>query len=339
MPAKRFIIDQLVSGGLITNYYCTSRCRHCLYHSSPFWPKDYITDAEAEACFKTARRLGCRTMHIGGGEPLLRPERVAQVLRLARENGIHIEYVETNSSWYQSPEQACNILRELQRAGLHTLLVSISPFHLEHIPFYKVKGVVQACRQVGLEVFPWMDVFWAEFSRLDEKKKYSLEELEEIFGPGYVARIPQRYWLVYRGRALKTFAPYQVSKPLANVCLTGPCTELLDTTHFHLDLYGNYVPGLCAGLALRREDLGRELSPEKYPILNHLLAGGVKSFLEWATRHFGFKPRETYVSKCDLCHHIRSFLVCEKNLDTPELQPRYYYEEGQKASALQSSTL
>ncbi len=35
-------ISYLQSGGLITNYYCTPQCAHCLYACSPSWSKDYI---------------------------------------------------------------------------------------------------------------------------------------------------------------------------------------------------------------------------------------------------------------------------------------------------------
>lgn len=37
-----FSIDRLQSGGVITNYTCTSRCAHCLYGCSPGWPKEYM---------------------------------------------------------------------------------------------------------------------------------------------------------------------------------------------------------------------------------------------------------------------------------------------------------
>ncbi len=40
-------ISSLYSGGLITNYYCTSQCRHCLYGCSPKWPKEYIIKEKA----------------------------------------------------------------------------------------------------------------------------------------------------------------------------------------------------------------------------------------------------------------------------------------------------
>jgi hypothetical protein len=40
---------------------------------------------------------------------------------------------------------------------------------------------------------------------------------------------------------------------------------------------------------------------------------------------YGFTPRQTYISKCDLCQHIRSFLVIDTGLRTRELQPVEFY--------------
>ena len=59
---------------------------------------------------------------------------------------MHIDYVETNSSWYRDPDTAIELLDRLKRKGLHTLLISMSPFHNEYIPFAKVKGVMVAAQ-------------------------------------------------------------------------------------------------------------------------------------------------------------------------------------------------
>ena len=53
-----FTINRLISGGLITNYFCTSRCRHCLYNAGPHWDKNYIDPATAEANLRMVRALG-----------------------------------------------------------------------------------------------------------------------------------------------------------------------------------------------------------------------------------------------------------------------------------------
>ena len=154
-----FVIKKLRSGGLITNYFCTSSCKHCLYNCSPQWEKRYIDPVAAEKSLKKVPRLGCRSVHIGGGEPLLRPEKLGTVLEIASEIGISVEYVETNSSWYQDSESAAELLALLRQKGLQTLLVSISPFHNEQIPFSRVQGVIEAAGQVGVGIFPWISDF------------------------------------------------------------------------------------------------------------------------------------------------------------------------------------
>ena len=91
-----------MSGGMITNYFCTSRCGHCLYNCSPRWEKEYITTPTAEKNLQAVRSLGCRAVHIGGGEPLLRPEALAEVLKVAAKLGVAVAYVETNASWLRT---------------------------------------------------------------------------------------------------------------------------------------------------------------------------------------------------------------------------------------------
>ena len=136
---NEFIIKRLMSGGIITNYFCTSSCKHCLYNCSPQWEKRYINPKTAEKSLQTVRSLGCRSVHIGGGEPLLRPDKLGSVLEIAAHVGVSVEYVETNSSWFQEKKFAEDLLIRLRKQGLNTLLVSISPFHNERIPFSKVK--------------------------------------------------------------------------------------------------------------------------------------------------------------------------------------------------------
>jgi hypothetical protein len=296
-----------------------------LYRCSPKWPKDYITPEQARTNFETVLRLGCRGVHIGGGEPLLRPEALADVLDVAHEAGVHVEYVETNSSWFKTHDDACAILAQLARKGLHTLLVSISPFHNEYIPFYKVKGVIKACQQMGVSVFPWISDFLSDLGAFDDQLPHALEEYEEHFGEHYCHSLPRRYWISSGGRALDTFGRYAQKRPTPDIVAANPrgCSELSEVSHFHIDLYGNYVPGLCAGLAIGADDLRTPLSQETYPILSRLYADGIGAFFEYAVQRYGFIPNENgYALKCDLCYDIRHFLVLEKQVKSLELQPQ-----------------
>jgi MoaA/NifB/PqqE/SkfB family radical SAM enzyme len=197
-------IRHLISGGIITNYFCTSRCGHCLYNCSPQWKKEYITVQTAEKNLQTVRSLGCRAVHIGGGEPLLRPDSLADVLKIAADLGVAVEYVETNSSWFKDRESAVALLTNLSTRGLNTLLVSISPFHNEHIPFFKVEGVIEAARQAGIGIFPWVTEFVSDLSQFDSGQTHSLAEFSDVFGRDYLLRVLERYWIHKGGRALET---------------------------------------------------------------------------------------------------------------------------------------
>ncbi len=199
------IIKHLTSGGLITNYYCTSKCRHCLYACSPTWEKQYIDVQTAEIVILKIKKLGCSSLHIGGGEPLLNIKALIPILGIFKKTGINIDYIETNSSWFKDADKANETLSLLRNHGVHTLLISISPFHNEFIPFYKVKGVINACNKAGINVFPWVESFINDIIQFDEKKIHKLEEYIEKFGESYIKDIPKKYWIVYRGRALNTF--------------------------------------------------------------------------------------------------------------------------------------
>ena len=94
--ARTFRIPDLKSGGLITTYHCVSRCGHCLYNCGPERSRNYMDRETAVVCFNRIRELGCRAMHIGGGEPVLEVEKLGEVLEAAADSGI-------SSMWKQTP--------------------------------------------------------------------------------------------------------------------------------------------------------------------------------------------------------------------------------------------
>ncbi len=319
----------MISGGLITNYYCTSRCRHCLYNCSPAWEKKYITPQVAEENLRAIQQLGCSAVHIGGGEPLLRPEKLSAVLEVAAAVGIAVDYVETNSAWFKEADSAAATLSQLHKNGLQTLLISISPFHNEFIPFTKTKGVIEAARKTGIGIFPWISDFIGDISEFDAAGTHSLAEFEALFGQDYVTHLPKRYWVHMGGRALKTFRPYLAEKSAEQILNenAGSCaTELTDTGHFHLDLFGNYIPGLCSGLSIQREDLSRPLSEDNYPVLYTLFTEGIRGIFKIAQLAFNFTPANPrYINKCDLCTEIRTLFVQNAFGGPAELNPKEFY--------------
>ena len=80
---RNVLINNLQAGGLITNYYCSSKCKHCLYACSPNWPKEYISRKNAEKYLEFTRTLNNYSLHIGGGEPFLNKDGLLEVVKAA----------------------------------------------------------------------------------------------------------------------------------------------------------------------------------------------------------------------------------------------------------------
>jgi len=324
---KKLQIDRLNSGGVITNYYCTSRCDHCLYACSPTWPKDYI---EIDVLFRVKdklKELNCYSVHIGGGEPFLNRKGLEQAMRIFSRYGINIEYVETNSSWYKGMRDSIELLNRLKTVGLERLLVSMSPFHNKNIPFNKVKSVIFASKKAGIDIFPWINDFYNEINSFVDKKTHKPAEYIKKFGKSYFKDLLNRYWVQMNGRAVYFYEKLFKKKNINEILESSErCIELENTNHFHMDLFGNYVPGLCSGISIKIEDLGKPISMEKYPFISVLFNKGIQGLLDIAIKNYGFKPEERYLNKCHLCMEIRKYLVLSKKIKTIEFQPLEFYK-------------
>lgn len=326
-------VDRLQAGGLITNYNCSSACAHCVYRSAPQRDRAYITPEQAEASIRAVRELGCSSLHLGGGEPFLDPVGLRAVLRVARAERMHIDYVETNASWFRTVDQAADLLRDLQGLGCHTLLVSIDPFHNAFIPFCKVKGLLAACEQAGTRVFPWRLEFFGEIDRFDDGCTHSLDEYERAYGPGYLGSLERRYGVNLGGRALRTFLDGHPQRPLARILEEGrrACLSLASGSHFHVDLHGDFVPAGCPGLGVALADLGSTLDPQRYPALVQLYTAGPTALYEQAVAR-GFVARAAYALPCELCDEVRTFLATNAPACFPDLRPAEFYRVDQGAA-------
>ena len=207
----------------------------------------------------------------------------------------------------------------------------MSPFHNEYIPFARVKGVIEACRSTGMQVLPWVNAFVRDLSRMDDHTAHSMSEFETLFGADYLKRIPDRYWIHLGGRSLRTFRDVYPLQGVEHILAQSPlsCARALSgTSHFHIDLDGNYIPGLCSGLAIAMQDLGGPLPNGKYPLLEKLWTTGIRGLYELAKNNYGYTPmNEAYLNDCDLCTEIRSFLFAMADSEFAELAPKGFYEE------------
>ncbi len=299
----------ILYSGIMTSYVCSAECRHCLYCSSPKAGNDFIKPETSESVAETLRRENVQSVHIGGGEPFLHMESLYGLLHALQKNHIRIDYIETNAFWCRDMETVCERLSALHTYGVHTVMVSVDPFHIEYIPLSRPLLLISALEKSGMDYFVWQEKFLNRLSRLDQNKIHTQGDLKLHLGSDYLENTLREYGLNLNGRALIIAGQLYQRKPAEMFCSEGPCSRLLDGLHCHIDLYGNYIPAGCPGISVALDDyFSDKLSDKKYPAVIHLLQGGVGLLLNYAAAS-GFIPSDKgYVNKCELCFFIRDHL-------------------------------
>ena len=314
-------VIKLNHGGIMANYQCNAACRHCLYACSPERSTDYISKEAAEDLCGLLVKGGCRSVHVGGGEPFLNFDGLILLLEIINKAGIRVEYIETNGFWAADEGQAQIYLRALSGAGADTLCISLDPFHAEYVPFALPLRLAEICRNSNFGYFLWQERFLQCLAQLKPTKAHVREALEEQISPRYIIDTARRYGVNMGGRALNIEEEFIEARGINELLDSRTCRDLLSTDHFHVDLYGRFIPPGCTGIALPLDEAVNGVPSGKYPAFEALMSGGVKSLLQFA-KEKGFVPKNEYSSKCALCFYIRYWL--SENADCPELDREHY---------------
>jgi organic radical activating enzyme len=112
--------------GIQVTLTCNMTCDHCITDSSPHARGD-LTWPQIEAAVRSAAPH-VDGVCVTGGEPLLRRELTLRTIRLTRELGLRSSMV-TNGYWARTPDEAQEVWRLLEDAGLQKLAVSFDRFH------------------------------------------------------------------------------------------------------------------------------------------------------------------------------------------------------------------
>ena len=324
MGNRMLTVDRLNHGGIMANYRCTAACLHCLYACSPTRTDGYITQETAKSVCELLRAGGCRSVHIGGGEPFIDFDGLLTLVQTATESGVTVEYIETNAYWAADKPQVVPRLNELLRAGADTLCISLDPFHAEYVPFDLPLSLAKTCQAAGFRYFLWQDKYLPALSKLTPGKAYSRTELELLISPQYILETARGYGLHLGGRAIGIEAEYTALKPAESVMDAKPCGGLLSGGHFHVDLYGRFIPPGCTGITIPLEVAIQGIPEGKYPAFEALLNGGSAELLRYA-RALGFAEDPAgYPSGCALCFHVRRWL--SEHAPSPELDAEHYDE-------------
>ena len=314
---------------MIACYKCHAACAHCMYGCSPELCDEYVTQEAAEKICATVRRLGCRGMHIGGGEPFLNAADLVALIKTMKKNGVDVDYVETNAAWISGDNKKdLAVINEVMISGRECIMVSADFFHIEFIPFSKPKYLIDLLARKRIPHFVWQQRYLPVLMKLDPHKTYTQVELIGELGHDAVLKSAREYGMGFNGRALNLIRQMGKRKPAADHLPDKPCDNLTRTDHFHADLYGNYIPPGCTGMGIPIDKINKPLDISRYPIVARLFSGGLKELYRYAVSR-GFEPDpEGYVSKCELCFAMRKFLYVNDAANHPDITPGWYYRQN-----------
>ena len=322
---EKYSIKKLHSGGgIIVTYKCSAACMHCCYASSPKRCGDYMTKNQADNIFKTLRKMGCYSVHIGGGEPFMNFDGLLDVCISARKNGVEISYIETNASWVIDEQRTCRFLNQLLDADVSCLLISLDPFHNEFVTYEKIRDLAKYCRKTGMHTFVWQTQFERVVAQFDSSSTHTLNEYTNKYGDGFIQAIMNSYGLGINGRALKLAdIVYEKNKAEYYLRNNKPC-NVMSPHHFHVDYNYNFIPPGCIGFQVNINDL-QNISEDKYANFLCVAEGGLKMLYDRALS-LGFKPKQGgYSHKCALCFDVKKYIL---NTENPsDIGPRDFFEE------------
>ncbi|MBO3803174.1 MAG: hypothetical protein JTT11_04775, partial [Candidatus Brockarchaeota archaeon] len=269
--------------------------------------------------------------HFTGGEPFLNYALLLEFAKLARAHGLNSNFVETNCFWCTSEKIAEERFAELKENGLGGVLVSVNPFLAEFVPFENAERAIRIGREIfGGGLMVYHPSFYRDMVRLRAKGRTGFGEYLKAAGAGALASLSDAGVLLPMGRLVwrhgSIFERFPPERFFHENCLE----ELTRRWHAHVDNYGNYISGYCAGLSLGRlggsgEVFETGIDLDEHPVLK-AVASSLGELFDYAKRGWGFKPNiGGYVSKCHLCLDVRKHLVDEGS-GFEELSPGQFYD-------------
>ncbi|MFQ6126277.1 MAG: hypothetical protein ACE5R6_16960 [Candidatus Heimdallarchaeota archaeon] len=340
---KMLTVPKPFSAGILLSYKCTNECKHCMYACSPHWNADWLAESDAEQILTQLARsiegspwggekVGVNYgVHFTGGEPFLNFNLLLNLTEIAQSLQIPSTFTETNCYWCTRDDQVKDRFKQLKAKGLKGILLSANPFTVEQIPFERIERAIKIGKEIfGENVMVYNNLFFTQLRILNIKQTLSFRDYLSLmkkknplglqYGLSYpsifpMARVPYKLGHLYRKYPPKTL--------FGESCID----ELKRPWHIHIDNYGNYIPGYCAGISLgNATNLNsiNQINLEDYPILNALTTD-IEALYHIGIKEFEYEERSKgYISKCHLCVDIRKYIT-QKTTKLKELRPLEFY--------------
>jgi MoaA/NifB/PqqE/SkfB family radical SAM enzyme len=302
--------------GIMLSYWCSAECKFCYVSandSHTFWAKPDDVLRWWKELESLAVRFGHHVkIHLTGGEVFGNWPLLVEILKRANDEGLGaVEKVETNAFWATEPKLVEERLIILKNLGVNLITTDCDVFHQEYVPIERVKLLVETARTIfgdnGIRV-RWWDFYQYLTENNTDVSHFSEEDIlkfqQNILSSGR-ERLNGRA-AILASKLLSGKPPEYFSNDSCRKCILG-------SKHIHIDPHGTIFPGTCCGIVLGSaitESLSEvfdwlsENGPSG-PVIPVLIERGPFGLMDLAKKYQFVPFKNGYVSKCQLCYHLR----------------------------------
>lgn len=204
----------------VITYACTGRCKHCSEGDHRLSGERIDPEIAADAVRKIASEYGIETVMTFGGEPLLYPETVYAVMRVAKELEIPKRQVITNGYFSMSGERIREVARLLSECGVNDLLLSVDAFHQQTIPLDPVMIFASEAKSLNIPIR--LQPAWLVSEEDDNPYNVTTRKILDSFS--HLGIFANEGNVIFpEGNAIRYLSEYFTDTEIKNPYIEDPC--------------------------------------------------------------------------------------------------------------------
>jgi len=259
---------------------------------------------------------------ITGGEPMLYPDEVRQIISFTSKLGMYTD-LRTNGYWASDREATRKVLANLLEAGLGRIGLSYDSYHAEYIPIENIKNILVATRELKIETY----IDWV--SNEDREWVKSLLDIDDT-----ILRYTGQPLKV--GRAARELDDKHFSKlTTEEVKAWGEVSDFCNFEYPAIMLfpggYASYSPCCWVNPMLLKKVTGVDWlesliqQMDNSPAINYMRESGLKGLVTLAEERGLLKDH--YSHPCEICFDLLPILFPSDRITLP-----WYLRNGHKLS-------
>lgn len=232
---------------------CTGKCKHCSEGDHADCVGSMDADVAVRAIREVCANYQIKSLMTFGGEPLLYPEVVCAIHRMAKEIGIPERSLITNGFFSKDSDKIKEVVKNLEDSGVGGILLSVDAFHQETIPLGPVKLFAEYVKnsKVSIKLSPAWLVSKEDNNPYNVRTREILKEFEYLHIPVGSGNIifPSGNALKYLGEYFdentEYFSPYDEDSKDIRTISFSPNGDVLDSNVYQkgiLAILDEYQP-------------------------------------------------------------------------------------------------